>query len=60
VTLYPHSALVYLSGEYLENRNLDGVANNLAIDALNAFPEAQYFSVKVQDSKGTGDARVQR
>src|SRR5260370_42247836 len=60
VRLGPHSAFVFLSGEYLEDRNLDAVARNLAIDGLNAFPESQSFYVKVQDSKGTGDAEVRR
>jgi hypothetical protein len=60
VELGPHSASVYLSGEYLENRNLDSVARNLAIDGLNAFPESKYFSVTVQDSKGAGHAEVKR
>jgi hypothetical protein len=60
VRLGPHSALVYLSGECLENRNLNEVARNLAIDGLNAFPESQSFYVKVQDTKGTGEAEVRR
>jgi len=60
VNLDSDGALVYLSGEYLQNRNLDEVARNLALDGLNAFPESQSFSVWVEDSKGKGYAKVKR
>jgi hypothetical protein len=51
-------AYVYLSGEYLQNRNLNEVARNLALDGLNAFPESSTFSVSIKDSKGRGYAVV--
>jgi hypothetical protein len=51
-------ASVYLSGEYLQDRNLNEVARNLAIDDLNAFPDSPSFYVYVEDSKGHGSAEV--
>ena len=53
-------AYVYVSGEYLENRNLNEVAHNLALDGLNAFPKSRSFYVEVQDSKARGSAEVRR
>ena len=58
VSLSSDSAYVYLSGEYLENRNLNEVARNLALDGLNAFPDSPSFYVVVEDSKGRGYAKV--
>jgi hypothetical protein len=60
VRLGPPSVLVYLSCEYLENRNLDSIASDLAQAGLDAFSESNSFYVKVQDSKGLGEASVQR
>ena len=60
ISVRPESAYISLSGEYLQNRNLDEVARNLALDGLNAFPDSKFFSVTVQDSKGTGHAEVRR
>jgi hypothetical protein len=60
IYLAPHSARIVLSGEYLQNRNLDGIANNLAISGLNVFSDSAYFDVWVQDSKGSGYAEVKR
>jgi hypothetical protein len=60
VRLGPTSALVYVSGEYLENRNLDSIARDLAQAGLDAFSENNSFYVKAQDSKGLGEASVQR
>jgi hypothetical protein len=60
VYLAPHSAKIILSGEYLEDRNLDAVARNIAISGLNIFPDSAYFDVLVQDSKGSGYAEVRR
>jgi hypothetical protein len=53
-------AYVYVSGESLENRNLNEVAHNLALDGLNAFPKSRSFYVEVQDAKGRGSAEVRR
>jgi hypothetical protein len=53
-------AYVYVSGEHLENRNLNEVAHNLALDGLNAFPKSRSFYVEVQDSKARGSAEVRR
>src|SRR6266481_1593921 len=58
VLVSPDSASVILSGEYLQDRNLNEVARNLALDGLNAFPDSPSFSVFVQDSKGQGSAEV--
>ena len=60
VRLGPASALVYLSCECLENRNLDSFARDLAQAGLDAFSESNSFYVKVQDSQGLGEASVQR
>ena len=60
IYLAPHSARIVLSGEYLQKRNLDGIANNLAISGLNVFSDSTYFDVWVQDSKGSGHAEVKR
>ena len=51
-------AYVYVSGEYLQNRNLNEVAHDLALDGLNAFPGSRSFYVEVQDSKSRGSAEV--
>jgi hypothetical protein len=53
-------AYVYVLGEYLENRNLNEVAHNLALDGLSAFPKSRSFYVEVQDSKARGSAEVRR
>jgi hypothetical protein len=53
-------AYVYVSDDFLENRNLNQVAIKLALDGLNTFPKSRSFYVEVQDSKGRGSARVQR
>lgn len=58
VSVSSDGAFVYLSGEYLENRNLNEVARNLALDGLNAFPDSPSFYVEVEDSKGRGHAEV--
>jgi len=58
VSVSSDSAFVSLSGEYLQNRNLNEVARNLALDGLNAFPDSPSFYVVVQDSKGRGYAEV--
>jgi len=60
IYLAPHSAKVILSGEYLEDRNLDAIARNIALSGLNVFPDSDYFSVSIQDSKGSGYAEVNR
>jgi len=60
VTFSSDRAYVYVSGEYLQNRNLNVVAHDLALDGLNAFPGSQSFYVEVQDSKGRGSATAQR
>jgi hypothetical protein len=60
VYLAPHSAKVVLSGEYLEDRNLDSIARNIALSGLNVFPDSEYFAVSIQDSKGSGYAEVKR
>jgi hypothetical protein len=60
IHLAPHSARIVLSGEYLQDRNLDSIANNLAISGLNVFSDSTYFDVWVQDSKGSGHAEVKR
>jgi hypothetical protein len=60
IYLAPHSAKIILSGEYLEDRNLDAVARNIAISGLNIFSDSTYFDVWVQDSKGSGHAEVKR
>jgi hypothetical protein len=41
----------YRSGEYLENRNLDSIARDLAQAGLDAFSESNSFYVKVQEFK---------
>jgi|ERR1700756_1433503 hypothetical protein len=53
-------AYVYVSGEHLQNRNLNEVAHDLALDGLNAFPESRSFYVEVQDSNARGSAEVRR
>jgi len=53
-------AYVYVSGEHLENRNLNEVALELAHDGLNDFPKSRSFYVEVQDSKARGSAEVRR
>lgn len=58
VSVSATSASVFLSGEYLADRNLNEVARNLAIDGLNAFPDSPSFYVYVEDSKGHGYAEV--
>jgi hypothetical protein len=60
VYLAPHSAQVVLSGEYLEDRNLDSIARNIALSGLNVFPNSKYFAVSIQDSQGSGYAEVRR
>jgi hypothetical protein len=60
VYLAPHSAKVVLSGEYLEDRNLDSIARNIALSGLNVFSDSAYFAVSIQDSKGSGYAEVKR
>ena len=60
VYLAPHSAKVVLSGEYLEDRNLDSMARNIALSGLNVFPNSEYFAVSIQDSQGSGYAEVRR
>jgi hypothetical protein len=60
VYLAPHSAKVVLSGEYLEDRNLDSIARNIALSGLNVFPNSEYFAVSIQDSQGSGYAEVRR
>ena len=60
VSVSANSASVFLYGEYLQNRNLDEVARNLALDGLNAFPDSPSFYVFVKDSKGQGYAEVKR
>src|SRR5258707_6499907 len=60
VTFSSDRAYVYVSGDFLENRNLNEVALTLAHDGLNDFPESRSFYVEVQDSKGRGSATVQR
>jgi hypothetical protein len=42
------------------NRNLDSVARSIALSGLNVFPDSAYFSVVVQDSKGSGYAEARR
>jgi hypothetical protein len=58
VSVSATSASVFLSGEYLPDRNLNEVARNLALDGLNAFPDSPSFYVYVEDSKGHGSAEV--
>ena len=48
------------SGEYLEDRNLDSIARNIALSGLNVFTDSEYFAVSLQDSKGSGYAEVRR
>jgi hypothetical protein len=60
VRIGPSSAFVYLSGEYLEDRNLNAIARNLAIAGLNSYSESHSFYVEVQDSKGSGEAEMRR
>ena len=60
VTFSSDRAYVYVSGDFLENRNLNEVAHNLALDGLNAFPKSRSFYVEVQDSKARGSAEVRR
>jgi hypothetical protein len=60
VSVSANSASVFLYGEYLQNRNLDEVARNIALDGLNAFPDSPSFYVFVKDSKGQGYAEVKR
>ena len=59
VTFSSDRAYVYV-GEYLENRNLNEVAHDLALDGLYAFPKSRSFYVEVQDSKRRGSAEVRR
>jgi hypothetical protein len=58
VSVSADSASVFLSGEYLADRNLNEVARNLAIEGLNAFPDSPSFYVFIEDSKGKGYAEV--
>ena len=60
VTFSSDRAYVYVSDDFLENRNLNEVAHSLALDGLNDFPKSKSFYVEVQDSKGRGSATVQR
>jgi hypothetical protein len=60
VTFSSDRAYVYVSGDFLENRNLNEVALELAHDGLNDFPKSRSFYVEVQDSKGRGSATAQR
>ena len=60
VSVSSDSAFIFLSGEYLENRNLDEIARNLALDGLKAFPDSEYFYVDIEDSKGRGHADAHR
>jgi len=60
VTFSSDRAYVYVSGDFLENRNLNEVAHSLALDGLDDFPKSKSFYVEVQDSKGRGSATVQR
>ena len=46
--------------KYLEDRNLDSIARNIALSGLNVFPDSEYFAVSIQDSKGSGYAEVKR
>jgi hypothetical protein len=48
------------SGEYLEDRNLDSIARNIALSGLNVFPDSEHFAVSIQDSQGSGYAEVRR
>lgn len=58
VRVWATGASVYLSGEYLQDRNLNEVARNIALDGLNAYPDSSSFSVSIEDSKGNGYATV--
>jgi hypothetical protein len=60
VSVSSDSAFIFLSGEYRENRNLDELARNLALDGLNAFPDSEYFYVVIEDAKGRGHADAHR
>lgn len=60
VRLSSRSVSIYLSGEYLEDRNLSAMARNLALDGLNAFTDSPSFYVYIQDSRGSGSAEVHR
>ena len=60
VSVSSDSAFIFLSGECVENRNLDEIAHNLALDGLNAFPDSEYFYVDIEDSKGRGHADAHR
>ena len=51
VYLAPHSAKVVLSGEYLEDHNLDSVARNIALSGLNVFPDSAYFGFRIDLAK---------
>jgi hypothetical protein len=60
VSVSSDSAFIFLSGEYRENRNLDELARNLALDGLDAFPDSEYFYVVIEDAKGRGHADAHR
>jgi hypothetical protein len=60
VRMSASSASIYLAGEYLQDRNLEAVARNLAIEGLNAFPDSGHFYVYIHDSRGEGSANVNR
>ena len=60
VSVSSDSAFIFLAGEHLENRNLDEIARNLALDGLKAFPDSEYFYVDIEDSKGRGHADAHR
>ena len=53
-------AYIYLSDKYLEDRNLDAIARNIAIEGLSAFPHSGHFYVRIQGSRGQGSADVNR
>lgn len=60
VRMSASSASIYLAGEYLQDRNLDAIARNIAIEGLNAFPDSGHFYVYIHDSRGQGSADVNR
>ena len=60
ISVSSDSAFIFLSGEYIENRNLNEIARNLALDGLNAFPDSEYFYVDIEDAKGRGHADAHR
>jgi len=60
ISVSSDSAFIFLSGECVENRNLNEIARNLALDGLNAFPDSEYFYVDIEDLKGRGHADAHR